>query len=121
MKLLKKQALLRKRILRIRNKISGTSDCPRLSVSFSNKHIYAQFIDDVNSRTLLYSSTLAPEYKSEGFCANFDSASRFGHLIGKKVQGLGFSKVVFDRRGRRFHGCVKAFADAVRASSDLVF
>jgi len=121
MKLLKKQALLGKRILRIRNKISGTLECPRLSVSFSNKHIYAQFVDDTNQRTLLYSSTLAPEFRSEVFCANLGSASKFGELVGAKVKSLGFTRVVFDRRGRRFHGCVKAFADALRASSHLVF
>lgn len=121
MKLLKKQLLLRKRILRIRNKISGTSDCPRLSVSFSNKHIYVQFIDDASQRTLLHASTLGAEFRSESFRANVDSASKFGELVGSKVKDMPFGRVVFDRRGRRFHGCVKAFADGLRGSSGLIF
>ncbi len=120
MKLLRKQVLLRKRILRVRSKVSGTSACPRLSVSFSNKHIYAQFIDDVAQKTMLYQSTLEPAFRSSGLIANLKSASEFGGLVGERAKSLGIDRVVFDRRGRRFHGCVKAFADAARESG-LVF
>ena len=108
----KKSIQLRRR-LRIRKGVSGTADRPRLSLHFSDKHIYAQCIDDTCGHTLAYLSTQSPLAK-EGCSLNVAGAEKFGKLFGDVALKAGINKVVFDRDIRRYHGKVKAFADSVR-------
>ena len=105
----------KKRQLRIRNKVSGNMSQPRLSVFRSNKHMYAQIIDDVAGHTLVAASTkekiLADKLEKTSDTA---AAKAVGELIGQKAIGLGIKKVVFDRSGYLYHGKVKALADGAR-------
>tara|TARA_B100001778_G_C18407712_1_gene547259 strand:- start:394 stop:744 length:351 start_codon:yes stop_codon:yes gene_type:complete len=110
MKMLKKLSLLKKRRWRIRKKINGTAERPRLAVHFSNKNIYAQCIDDINGHTLTQASSLA----SSDIKANKEGANAVGLTIAEKAKSAGIETVVFDRSGRRYHGCVKSFAEAAR-------
>lgn len=112
MKLQKKQSLAQKRRWRIRKKVRGTAERPRLTVHFSNKHIYAQCIDDVKGHTLSYVSSLAG--KDSPLRANVEGATNLGKAIAEKAKASGIESVVFDRGGRRYHGCVKSFAEAAR-------
>lgn len=114
MKLNKKLIQKQKRRWRIRKKISGTSDRPRLAVHLSNKHIYGQVIDDEAGKTLVYVSSLGKELKSDKVKANVEGAQAVGKLVAEKAKKAGVESVVFDRSGRLYHGCVKAFADAAR-------
>lgn len=104
-----------KRHKRIRNKISGTSDCPRLSVYRSNTNIYAQIIDDVSGKTLVSYSTLDKKYNGEKK-ANVETAKIVGTQIAELAKAAGISKVVFDRSGYLYHGKIKALAEAARES-----
>ncbi len=106
--------------MRIRKKVAGTADCPRLSVCCTAKHIYAQFIDDEASRTVAAVSTLDKGCVKEGIKANVQGAGKLGQLAAEKATAAKISKVVFDRGGFRYHGRVKAFAEAVRESG-IVF
>ena len=110
----KKLELQQKRRWRIRRKVSGTADRPRLSVHFSNKHIYAQCVNDKNGSTLVSLSTVDKTLRSEKSSANVKGAGLLGKAFSEKATAAGVSKVVFDRNGRRYHGGVKAFADAAR-------
>ena len=112
MKLRKKKHLLQKRRWRIRKKVSGTAERPRLAIRFSQKHIHAQCIDDLDGHTLAYLSTISKDAK--GNLPNVEGATAFGKLFAEKAKSSGITKVVFDRSGRKYHGRVKAFADAVR-------
>jgi large subunit ribosomal protein L18 len=114
MKLKKKQNLRQKRIWRIRKKVIGTAERPRLCVSFSNKHIYAQVINDVIGVTLVASTTLSNDLKDEKAACNLEGAKILGSAIATKAKAAGIESVVFDRHGKRYHGRVKAFADAAR-------
>ncbi|MGC9451763.1 MAG: 50S ribosomal protein L18 [Oceanipulchritudo sp.] len=115
MKALKhKLNLRRKRIWRIRKKVSGTAERPRLCVSFTNKHIYAQAIDDDSGKTVVSASTLGKDLKGEDLSANRESAVRLGKAFVEKAKAAGVARVVFDRHGRPYHGRVKEFAQAVR-------
>lgn len=116
MNLEKKKQLRQKRIWRIRKKVKGTVACPRLCLHFSNIHIYAQAIDDESGKTLIELSTLSKDLRDKGLNANVKSAVEMGQLFGEKAKSKGLSRVVFDRNGRRYHGAVKAFADACRKS-----
>ncbi len=99
----------------VRRKVEGTPERPRLCVFRSNKHIYAQVIDDWAQHTLLSCSTLSPELSEEAkHGGNVEAAARVGDLIGKKCVEKGIKAVVFDRGGYRFHGRVKALAEAAR-------
>jgi len=109
-----KQTLRQKRIWRIRKKVSGTAERPRLCVSFSNKHVYVQAIDDVSGKTLAQVSTMSKDLKGENLSSNRDSAVRLGKAFAEKAKAAGIETVVFDRHGRPYHGRVKEFADAVR-------
>ncbi|MGB0272258.1 MAG: 50S ribosomal protein L18 [Opitutales bacterium] len=111
MKLEKKKSLLQKRRWRIRKKVKGSAERPRLAVHFSNKHIYAQCIDDVQGHTLAYVSSVAKGTEAK---ANSEGAAELGKLIAEKAKAAGIETVVFDRAGRRYHGCVKTFAEAAR-------
>ncbi|MGA7875016.1 MAG: 50S ribosomal protein L18 [Desulfoferrobacter sp.] len=104
-----------KRKKRIRKKLEGTAERPRLSVFRSEKHIYAQVIDDAQGITLAAASTQSPEYRElEPPKGKVGAAERVGELVAKKAQAKGVSKVVFDRNGFIYHGRVRALADAAR-------
>lgn len=114
MQLAQKKKLRQKRIWRIRNKVSGTTARPRLCVHFSNKHIYAQLIDDVAGQTLLGLGTLNADLRGQKASANVAGAKALGARLAAEAVAKGHEKVVFDRNGRLFHGAVKAFAEAAR-------
>lgn len=116
MRLQQKIKLRRGRRARVRKNVHGTMDKLRLSVHFSEKHIYAQCVDDDAQRTIVFLSTLDKECRSKKLSANIAGASELGALFGNKAVANGVKKVVFDRGNRRYHGCVKAFADAARAT-----
>jgi large subunit ribosomal protein L18 len=99
---------------RVRKKVSGTEVRPRLAVFRSNKHIYAQVIDDVAGRTLAAASTADVSLK-ETNGSNIDAATKVGSLVAERAKAAGVDKVVFDRGGFRYHGRVAALADAARA------
>jgi len=100
---------------RVRKRVSGTEACPRLCVFRSLKHIYAQLIDDVSGRTLADASTLDAEVKNgSGDKNKKQMAELVGALVAKRAQDKGVKQVVFDRGGYRYHGRVKALADAAR-------
>jgi large subunit ribosomal protein L18 len=101
--------------MRVRKKINGSSERPRLCVFRSSKHIYAQIIDDTKGATLVAASTLAPEYKQmEAAKGKIGNAQRVGALLAQKAKAKGISKVVFDRNGYIYHGRIRALADAAR-------
>ena len=115
MRVEKKIKLRQKRHLRIRRKISGTSQRPRLAVCFSGKNIYAQVIDDVAGKTIVSSSTISKDLaKDKPLGANIEGASVVGKVIAEKAKEKGIESVIFDRGGFRFHGKVKALAEAAR-------
>ena len=97
---------------RVRAKISGTPQRPRLSVYKSNTNIYAQLIDDVNGVTLASANTLQAEVSEKS--ANIEAAKKVGAALAKKAIEAGIQEVVFDRNGYLYHGKVKALADAAR-------
>lgn len=110
-----KQRLLKLRRMRIRNKVAGTHERPRMSVKFTGQHIYVQFVDDAAGVTLLATSTRAKDVRTQGpVKANVDTAKRLGQLAAQGALSKGVTKVVFDRSGARYHGKVKALADAAR-------
>ncbi len=111
-KLTKEQARQR-RHLRIRRKVVGTPERPRLNVFRSTRHIYAQVIDDLGGRTLFSASSLDPELGLEDG-GNIDAAKQVGGLLGRRAVASGCKKVVFDRGGFIYHGRIKALADAAR-------
>lgn len=101
---------------RLRKKIKGTAERPRLCVFKSLNHIYAQIIDDDAGHTLVSASTLSPELKGKyKHGGNIEAAKLVGQLIARKALEKGIKKVVFDRGGHKYHGAVKALADAARA------
>jgi large subunit ribosomal protein L18 len=104
-----------RRKLRIRRKISGTAERPRLSVFRSSKHIYAQVVDDVNGTTVAHASTLSRDVRSAiTEATKVDAAKSVGQAIAKLLLEKGVSSVVFDRNGYLYHGRVRALADAAR-------
>lgn len=111
----RREATLR-RHLRLRKKLSGTSERPRLSVYRSLHHIYAQVIDDSNGITLVAASTVEPELRKElnDKSGNIEAAKIIGNTIAKKALAKGITKVVFDRGGQIYHGRVEALATAAR-------
>ena len=118
---LKHEKGLARRHRRVRGKISGTPERPRLCVTRSNSNVYAQVIDDVSHTTICGVSTLGPEFKATGKKGGtVEGAAEIGTIIGKMAQEKGVTKVVFDRGGHLYHGRVKALADAAREAG-LVF
>ena len=110
-----KKKLKQLRRFRIRKKLSGTSARPRMVATFSNTHIYVQFIDDAAGKTLVSASTMhksAPE--RDNLSANVKSAVAIGKWAAEQAKAKGISAVVFDRAGTRYHGKIKALADAAR-------
>ncbi len=114
-KLKAKAAALARRHRRVRGRISGTVERPRLVVSRSKKNIYAQLVDDVARTTLASASTLESEVrKAVKRGSNVDAAKAVGTSIGKRAIEIGVSSAVFDRGGHLYHGRVKALADGAR-------
>ena len=97
---------------RIRSKITGTNERPRLAVFKSLKHIYVQVIDDATGKTIIAASTRDKDASAKG--ANAASAKAVGAAIAKKAKDKGITRVVFDRGGYLYHGNIKALADAAR-------
>jgi large subunit ribosomal protein L18 len=104
-----------KRHLRVRKKIEGTTERPRLNIFRSSKHIYAQIIDDVKGVTLASASTVEKELEGQvSNGGNVEAARKVGELIAKRAKENGINQVVFDRGGYLYHGRVQALADAAR-------
>lgn len=97
---------------RVRKRVQGTSERPRLAVFRSNKYIYAQVIDDTEARTLAAASSQESDLRSNTL--NIDTASQVGALVASRAKDAGVENVVFDRGGYKFHGKIKALADAAR-------
>lgn len=112
----KKLRLQQLRHWRVRKKVTGTSERPRMSVCFTGAHIYVQFIDDTSGKTLASASTRNKALKGQKFGANAASAKIIGETAAKTAVGLGIKAVVFDRGSARYHGKVKALAEAARES-----
>ncbi len=121
MRLEDKERLRKRRHTRVRGKVNGTPERPRLNVSRSLQHIYAQLIDDTTAQTLATASTLEKDLrtslKSGG---NVDAAKAIGKLIAERGQEKGITTVVFDRGGYKYHGRVQALADSAREGG-LIF
>jgi large subunit ribosomal protein L18 len=109
-----KKIARRHRQERIRKRIHGTTERPRLSLHRSLNHIYAQIIDDVAGKTLLGLSTQSKEFASGKDAGNVKGARELGKLVAKKALEKKISQVVFDRSGFLYHGRVKAFAEGAR-------
>lgn len=103
-----------KRHRRVRAKISGTPECPRLDVFRSARHIYAQIIDDVNGVTLAAASSMDKDFEGNG--SNREGARKVGETIAKRAAEKGITDVVFDRGGYIYHGRVKELAEGARES-----
>lgn len=116
--MIKKQSrseVRKKKHLKVRKRLSGTPERPRMAVFRSNNHMYVQVIDDIAGHTLVSASTLQGEVK-EGLekTNNIDAAAKLGSVIAKKALDKGIKTVVFDRGGYIYHGKVKALAEAAR-------
>ena len=101
-----------KRHRRVRGKISGTPECPRLNVFRSETNIYAQIIDDVAGKTLVAASSLEKSFEGSG--ANIEGAKKVGQMVAEKAKVAGITTVVFDRGGYVYHGRVAALAEGAR-------
>ena len=111
----RRRELRERRHLRVRKKVSGTTERPRLAVFRSEHHIYAQVIDDTQGRTVAAASTLDPGLKSElKYGGNVDAAKAVGRLVAQRAKEKGVSRVVFDRGGFAYHGRVAGLADGAR-------
>jgi large subunit ribosomal protein L18 len=98
---------------RVRKKVTGTAERPRLAVFRSSKHIYVQAIDDLAGRTLASASTMEASVRG-GTTATVDAAKSVGKLVGERAKAAGITAVVFDRGGFKYHGRVAAVADGAR-------
>ncbi|HEX4490943.1 MAG TPA: 50S ribosomal protein L18 [Acidimicrobiia bacterium] len=116
---LSKSERLKRRHRRVRKKIMGTPERPRLAVFRSNKHVYVQAIDDLAGRTIVAASTIEAEQRS-GATSTVDAAKQVGLLLAQRAKDAGISTVVFDRGGFNYHGRVAAVADGAREGG-LVF
>ncbi len=113
MKATRKQST-RRRHTRIRRRVKGTAERPRLAVYRSNNHIYAQVIDDYKHHTLAAASTLETDLKQQGSRSTRDASAKVGQLIAERSLAQGVKQVVFDRGGKLYHGRVAALAEAAR-------
>ncbi len=110
-----KAEALQRRHRRVRRKIAGSAARPRLCIHKSLRHIYAQVINDVDGRTLIFVTTNTKANKSESkSCCNISWAKRMGTMLAEQARAAGIESVVFDRGGYRYHGVVRAFGDAAR-------
>ncbi|MCF7668744.1 MAG: 50S ribosomal protein L18 [Verrucomicrobia bacterium] len=121
MNIVKNNKLMKRRRWRIRRKIRGDNEKPRLSVKFTHKHIYVQFIDDKRGVTLASASTRHKATPDRGdMRPNIAGAEKIGAIAAKAAKEKGIENVVFDRSGARYHGKVKALAEAAKAEG-LIF
>lgn len=112
-----KSAALSRRQRRVRGKVSGTAERPRLRVTRSNAHIYGQLIDDVSGRTVVAASSIDSELRTSlKSGSNADAAKAVGEVLGRRAVEAGIKEAVFDRGGRLYHGRVKALADGARSA-----
>ena len=115
MKVKTKEQARRRRHFRVRRKLNGTADRPRMCVYVSNKHVYVQVIDDAAGSTLAAASSVEKDMRKKlKTGGNIEAAAEVGKLIAERATKAGVSEVVFDRGGYAFHGRVKALADAAR-------
>ena len=112
MSIIKRKSIRQRIHKRIRRKVTGTAERPRLAVHYSNQHIYAQVIDDSVGKTLVSASTMDKSFEKAS--SNVESAQKVGQLLAERAKGSNISAVVFDRGGHLYHGKVKALADAAR-------
>lgn len=113
---LKKRAARKRRHIRVRKKIYGGAEIPRLNVYRSLKHIYAQLIDDYSGHTLVYASTLDPSLQGKlTVSGNQEAARLVGELLAKRALEKGIERAVFDRGGYLYHGRVRALAEGARS------
>ncbi len=110
-----KNKMRQHRKIRIRKKVSGTAEQPRLVVYRSNMHIYAQIVNDIEGATIVSASTLSLCKKEPGLHCNKEGAEKVGREIAQMAKEKNISKVVFDRNGYIYHGRIKAVADGARA------
>ena len=103
-----------KRIQRIRKKIFGTTDRPRMSVYRSNRHIYVQIIDDIQHKTLVSMSTDEKSFDLTILKGKCEQAKQIGTIIAERAKSIGIEKIVFDRGGYLYHGRIKALSDGAR-------
>ena len=109
--------LVKRRHLRIRKKVQGTAERPRLAVYRSNLHIYAQVIGPSGGETLASASTVEADVRQQmSFGGNAKAAAVVGRIIAERAKAKGITKVAFDRSGFKYHGRIKALADAARES-----
>lgn len=108
------RAARRRRHARVRKRVAGTADRPRLAVFRSSIHIYAQVIDDRRGHTLASASSVDPDVRSDGAGTKVERAQKVGALVARRAIDRGVKQVVFDRGGFLYHGRVKALADAAR-------
>ncbi len=116
MRLSKREARIR-RHRRVRAKIRGTAERPRIAVCRTNRHVSAQAIDDKTGRTLAAVTSVTKDGAGKNMC-NRDTATRLGKELGAKMQAQSITHVVFDRGGCVYHGIVKAFADGLRSADE---
>ena len=110
-----KRIARKRRHLRVRKKVSGSANVPRLNVYRSLKHIYAQLIDDQSGRTLVFASTLEPSLRDQLKATGDQASARLvGELLAKRALQKGIGQAVFDRGGYLYHGRIKALADGAR-------
>lgn len=109
-----KTARRSRRVIRVRKKILGTSARPRLAVSRTLKNIYAQLIDDLSGKTLCAVSSQEKPLRQMGYGGNVKAAVAIGTLLGERAKALGIQEACFDRRGRKYHGRIRAVAEAAR-------
>ena len=111
----KKRANQKRRERRVRSKIFGTAEAPRLTDHRTNANIYAQVIDDADGKTICSASTLSPEFRETGKVGSNKEAAEFvGKLVGERALAAGVTAVKFDRGGHIYHGRIKALADGAR-------
>lgn len=113
-RILKKRFDLRRRHARLRRKVTGTAERPRLAVYRSLRHLSVQFIDDASGKTLVAASTQAKDFPSGTYGGNAAAAKTLGKMAAEKAKAAGIETVVFDTGGRKYHGRVQALADAAR-------
>lgn len=109
-----RKELTRRRHTRIRRRVTGSSERPRLAVFRSNQHIYAQIIDDAKHHTLVAASTLEADLRQESDGADKEASAKVGRLLAERALAQGITQVVFDRGGNLYHGRVAALAEAAR-------
>jgi large subunit ribosomal protein L18 len=114
---LTRKASLKRRHFRVRKRVSGSAERPRLAIFRSGQHIYAQVIDDVQQHTLAAAATVDKDIKTKlSSGGNIEAATAVGKLIAERALAKGIAQVVFDRGGNLYHGRVKALAEAARAA-----